>query len=119
MRSRQEYAPLSSGLQPTRLRVASLLNFPQFCSSEHVEIPRLTVAERDARLEGGEAWLDRHVGVRGWSERTRLRRELVEEGVRPGEVKAAFLARLETRSEGWVLLMLRDAHVLKGARNGG
>ena len=51
--------------------------------------------------------------VRGWSEGTAILQEADDED----QVKAAFLARIETRREDWALRMLRSAHILNGAGN--
>lgn len=42
----------------------------------------------------------------------------MEEGIRIGEVKAAFWASLDTRRGDWALLILRGVYVLKGTENG-
>ena len=81
------------------------------------EIPALPAVVREELIGGSTAWPDDYIAVRGWSEGTALLHEAMQEGDDEDQVKAAFLARLETRREDWARRMLRSAHVLKGAGN--
>ena len=72
---------------------------------------------REELIGGSAACPDDYIVVRGWSQGTALLHEAMQEGDDEDQVKAAFLARLETRCEHWALRMLRSAHVLKGAGN--
>ena len=77
------------------------------------EIARLPAVVREELTGGSAAWPDDYIVVRGWSEGTAILQEADDED----QVKAAFLARIETRREDWALRMLRSAHILKGAGN--
>ena len=74
-------------------------------------------SQRRRRPGSMNSWPEDYIVVRGWSEGTAILHEAMQEADDEDQVKAAFLARLETRREDWALRMLRSAHVLKGAGN--
>ena len=75
------------------------------------EIARLPAVVREELIGGSAAWPDDYIVVRGWSEGTAILQEALQEGDDEHRVKAAFLARLDTRREDWALRMLLSFHL--------
>ena len=82
------------------------------------EIAGLAPAEREVLVEESAAWPGRHPAVEAWSEGTAIYRKAAEETPSGDGTEEAFWARMEERREGWALMMLRAAYVLKGAGAG-
>ena len=83
------------------------------------EIARLTGAERETLVEASADWPMRYLDVEDWSEGTAMMQEALGEYSSGKELDAALWAKMEERRDGWAPVMLRAAHVLKGAGDEG
>ena len=83
------------------------------------DIARLTAAEREELVEASGVWPERYLDVQSWSEGTAVMQDALDDGVAVDGPSAAFWARMEERRNDWTLVMLRAAHVLKGAGDDG
>ena len=83
------------------------------------DIARLTAEEREELVEAIAAWPERYLDVQAWSEGTAVMQEALDDGVSGDGPDKAFWVRMEERRNDWALVMLRGAHVLKGAGDDG
>ena len=83
------------------------------------EIARSTAAEREALVEASADWPMRYLDIEYWSEGTAMMQEVLEEFVSGNDLEEVFWSKMEERRNDWALVMLRAAHVLKGAGDGG
>ena len=83
------------------------------------EIERLTAMEREAVVEASADWPVRHLDIEYWSEGTAMMQEVLEETASGGELETVFWTKTEERRDDWAPVMLRVAHVLKGAGDEG
>ena len=61
----------------------------------------------------------RYLDIEYWSECTGMMQDVLEEYVSGNELETVFWSKMAGRRDGWALLMLRAAHVLKGAGDEG
>ncbi len=109
---------LACGMVELRPRPMTALDWLR-CVDPDGETARLTAAERDALVEASADWPMRYLDVEYWSEGTAMMQDVLEEYVSGNELEAVFWSKMEQRRDGWALLMLRAAHVLKGAGDEG
>ncbi len=89
------------------------------CVDPDGEIARLTAAEREVLVEASADWPMRYLDIEYWSEGTAMMQEVLDEYVSGAALDAVFWSKIEERRNDWALVMLRAAHVLKGAADDG
>ena len=102
-------------LRPRPMTAKEWLN----CVDPGGEIAQLAAAEREALVEASADWPMRYPDIEDWSEGTAMMQEVLEEYVSGNELDAALWAKMEGRRDDWPPVMLRAAHVLKGAGDEG
>ena len=89
------------------------------CVDPDGEILRLTAAEREALVEASADWPMRCLDVEYWSEGTAMMQDVLDEFASGNDLDEVFWSKMEERRNDWALVMLRAAHVLKGAGDDG
>ena len=89
------------------------------CVDPDGETARLTAAEREALVEASADWPMRYLDIEYWSEGTAMMQEVLDEFASGNDLDEVFWSKMEERRNDWALVMLRAAHVLKGAADDG